>query len=98
LDPQSIIKEINWFERNYKIAKLLLRKFKIKHIEIAYENLVSNINEFSRIESFLQLSSHQTDLISTYKKIINAKHQEIIENYTEIKNALSNTEHQWMID
>jgi hypothetical protein len=98
LHPQSITKEINWFERNYKIARLLLKIFKIKHIEISYENLVSNINEFSRIESFLQLSSHQTDLISTYKKIINAKHQEIIENYSEIKNTLSSTKHRWMID
>jgi len=97
LNTKSLINLLNNLNRQTKIASWLLNSFNVKNIEIFYENLLDDPNEFKRIYEFLSIIETQVETISKFKKIITKDHSQIISNYAEIKKILSNTEYEWMI-
>ena len=96
-EPRKILNQIKRLEKSDKIFCRLLQILRIKHIEIIYEDLQSNPEEFNKVWDFLSIRPNQQIPQSSYKKIITSGHREILKNYNEIKDYLSNTEYSWML-
>ncbi len=98
LEPDALIRRLRWLQRNVNLARRLLRWFRIPHIEVIYESLSAEPDNFKRVWAFLGLEANGQLIQSNYVKLIRASHVDLIENYTEIKTVLADTEFAELID
>lgn len=89
LDGEKLIKRMEWLEKKQNIARIMLRGCGLPHLEIAYEDLHRDQNQFRQIWHFLSINSEAALPESTLVKIRKGGHQDVIKNYGEIKERLS---------
>jgi len=91
LDAASLIGEIKRLRRNIKIAQQLLRWCRLPHLEIAYEDLLRDQSLFRLIVNFLSINHEGPMPQSELVKIRRGGYSDVIANYEEIKEVLSNS-------
>lgn len=91
IDAEELLKVLRKLERNHDIATRLVGASPIPTFTLAYEDMLENDFEFSRLLDFLDLSAPwQTALDSDMKRLTSGgPHSEIIENFEEVRAALA---------
>jgi len=98
LDPKKTINKLRWLNRNYWIARILLRMFNVQNIEIKYEDLQVNKILYQDVLQFLSVDDNHHVNESKFQKIVTKEHKDLITNYFELKAHLEQTRFGWMIN
>lgn len=92
LNPDTLLQRMQWLQQKITFNRNWLRACHLPHLEISYEALVNDSNEFVRITRFLGLSEPATSQTSSFSKIRQSSYVDEIINYSEIKETLAGTE------
>lgn len=97
LNPETIIRNIKWKQRNTDAFRSLFKALPIESLEVTYESLcqetVKTVNRVVKFLSLPQAPSYE----SSFRKINRTSDKERILNYGEIEEALANTEFEEML-
>lgn len=93
VEPKILIEDFSKRQKRFvRFRERFTKDFKVPYLEVAYESLLQNHDrEMRRTIEFLGLSEYMP-LTSDYIKVNPDSLEDIIENYSEIKNVLTNTE------
>ena len=93
LEPSWLIKNLKKRDRKRKLANMFLAIMPNQVLNITYDNLcIDRAKTLKLIADFLSLDSSEKNIFNSDLKKINSKsHQEMIQNYEEVKSALSGT-------
>jgi hypothetical protein len=93
VDPQILIDDFRRRQRRFiRYRERLTQELKVPYLDVAYESLLEDHDrEMRRTLDFLGLSEHRP-LTSDYLKVNPDSLEDIIENHSEIKTVLKNTE------
>lgn len=88
LDPVWLLRQMKKLRSKIALARMLLRSFRLPHIEVTYEQLVGDPSSFDSIWDFLSINKERRTPTSNLQKIRKGKQAEVISNYEEIKRVL----------
>lgn len=88
LEVNDLERQLERLERKQNLARKLLNWSRLSHIEISYEDLLRDKNEFQTIWNFLAIDAEEKPPESSIVKIRKGSHREVIRNYDEVKQAL----------
>ncbi|MGB5710383.1 MAG: sulfotransferase domain-containing protein [Waterburya sp.] len=93
LEPFWLIKNLKKRDRKRKVANMFLAIMPNQVLNITYDNLcIDRAKTLKLIADFLNLNSSEKNMFNSDLKKINSKsHQEMIQNYEQVKSALSGT-------
>jgi hypothetical protein len=91
LDPSTVVQRLTLQEHHVRKARRIFSRLGLPYLEVFYEDLVSGTSLFARMVNFLGIESGQHTLASSLRKLNQLPHQEIIENYAEVRRALEGT-------
>lgn len=89
LDPAQVKRYIKRHRRRVRLARRLLRWFRIRHLEVSYENLCGSEDAFQRATEFLGIPTSAGAPQSNLVRIRQGNHRAVITNYDEVKSALA---------
>lgn len=92
IDTSSLLKQLTWLAKKQTMARRLLRSCKLQHLEIAYETLLLDKQNFDSICNFLSIDCSAKIPDSTVVKITKGKHSEVISNYEQVRKTLEDTQ------
>lgn len=99
LDTKNLVRQLTWLEKQQNIARVLLRWFRLPHVEVTYEDLVRDQNfYFRRLSDFLAINSGEQIPPSPLTRIRKGAHREIITNYEQIQELLMNSKFAGLLD
>jgi LPS sulfotransferase NodH len=99
LDTRNLIEQVTWLQRQQNIARKLLQWCKLPALEVAYEDVVQNQSHyFKLIGDFLSINSEEKMPRSPLTKIRKGTHRDIISNYDQVKQVLSNSKYARLLE
>ena len=98
LDPDQLIPRLERIGKNQVLFRRLLSLAKLRHIEVAYEDLLSDEDEFRQIWEFLGGGADWHMPQVNLARIRTGTHRDTLNNYEEVKAALSGTAYAGMLD
>jgi hypothetical protein len=91
VDTGRLIKQLEWLEKKQNFARRLLRWSRLPHIEVVYEELLRDESNFAQLWRFLSIAPTAQSANSPLVKIRKGGHREVIRNYEQVKELLSNS-------
>lgn len=90
LDPKTLIHRLQVRQRKSKRGQMILRLSGLRSIEIGYEDLQKDPSVFQSLCQFLSI---ETDVMpqSRFQKVRSKTQDQIIKNYSEVKQVLEGT-------
>lgn len=90
LDPKTLIHRLQIRQRKSKRGQMILRLSGLRSIEIGYEDLQKDASVFQSLCRFLSI---ETDVMpqSRFQKVRRKTQDQIIKNYSEVKQVLEGT-------
>ena len=98
LETNTLVEKLDRLEKYHNLARRLLKWTRLPSMEIAYEDLLRDQNNFQRIWEFLSIPLEERSPKSTLVKIRKGGHREVIVNYDEVKQSLANTKFAEMLE
>ena len=90
LDTQSLLRRMTLHERGIAGARVRFRKVGLPYTEVIYEDLAADEGGFAELFEFLGVEP--APVTSSLQKLNPTSHEELIENYGEVREALEGTE------
>jgi LPS sulfotransferase NodH len=90
LDTQSLLRRMTLHERGIAGARVRFRKVGLPYTEVVYEDLAADESGFADLFEFLGVDP--APVSSSLQKLNPTSHEELIENYGEVREALQGTE------
>ena len=91
IDTTSIVRDLKWLQFKHDVGRQVLRTCKLRHLEVAYEDLLNDQSCFSELIEFLNIAKPEEIPQSHILKTRLGNQKEVIKNYEEVKRALENT-------
>ena len=76
----------------------MLRVGQLKHIEVAYEDLVADPAQFGRVRAFLGVSADDGVPESNILKTRTGRQQQVVANYDDVRAVLQGTRFAALLD
>jgi LPS sulfotransferase NodH len=90
LDTDSLLRRMTLHERAIAGARVRFKKVGLPYTEVVYEDLAADESGFASLFEFLGVESAPVN--SSLQKLNPSSHEELIENYGEVRDALAETE------
>ena len=90
LDTQSLLRRMTLHARAIAGARVRFKRVGLPYTEVVYEDLAANENGFTELFEFLGVEP--APVTSSLQKLNPTAHEELIENYGEVREALEGTE------
>jgi LPS sulfotransferase NodH len=91
LDTDTLVRRLTLHERAVAGARVRFKRVGVPYQEVVYEDLVANEQAgFDDLFRFLEVEPQQVS--SSLQKVNPTAHEELIENYGEVRDALAETE------
>lgn len=98
LDPVTLRDRLEQHELQIASARSRIRHYRLPALEVCYEELVARGDEtLERILRFLGVEPAIASLRSTFVSVDSAR-EDALENLAEVREALSGTRFEWMLD
>ncbi len=97
LNAATLVDRIRRLNSKPNQARRMLKWGKCQTLEITYEALLADTQEFARILSFLGIEDTSIELQSSLEKRGVLKHQEAVSNFEEVRRVLERTPYGHML-
>ncbi|UCF27885.1 MAG: hypothetical protein JSW42_14875 [Chloroflexota bacterium] len=98
LDTDNLVQRLSWLQKKQRLGNLFLNLCGLRNMEIAYEDLLRDENNFNKIFDFLGLNSEEHTPEFSTNKIRKGSHREVVQNYEEVKEVLASTQFASLLD
>ena len=98
LDTTSIERDLRRLQRKHDLGRKLLTVARLRHVEVAYEDLVSGRARLADVLDFLDLSGASTEPRSNIVKTRVGKQQHVIRNYDQVARTLQRSQFACLLD
>jgi LPS sulfotransferase NodH len=92
MNTKDLVKKMGRLQKKQNLARRLLAWSRLPHLEIAYEDLLSDPAHFDWILNFLAVEPGENSQPSSLVKIRRGGHREVISNYDEVKEVLASSQ------
>lgn len=90
---EKLLPELEWTERRTNQIRWILRFFRMRRIEVRYEDLVETLTAFKPVWQFLGANFENNPPRWEIQKIRKKSLRDLIINYAEVEQALKNTKY-----
>jgi LPS sulfotransferase NodH len=90
LDTDTLLRRMTLHERAIAGARVRFKRVGLPYTEVVYEDLAADENRFAELFEFLGVEP--APVASSLQKLNPSSHEELIENYGEVRDALEGTE------
>jgi LPS sulfotransferase NodH len=90
LDTQSLVRRMTLHERAIAGARVRFKRVGLPYTEVVYEDLAADESGFASLFEFLGVEP--APVTSSLQKLNPTSHEQLIENYGEVREALADTE------
>jgi len=90
LDTDTLLRRMTLHERAIAGARVRFKKVGLPYTEVVYEDLAADETGFASLFEFLGVEA--APVTSSLQKLNPSSHEELIENYGEVRDALAETE------
>jgi LPS sulfotransferase NodH len=98
LDAERLRRRLEDLELEISRARSWLERYRLPRVEIAYEELVGRREEtLGRVLDFLGVEPSRDRLESSFVRTNAGPRAELIENFTDVREALAGTRFEWML-
>jgi LPS sulfotransferase NodH len=98
IDTGSLLKDLRRLQFKHDVGRRLLRASRLRHMEVAYEDLVHEQAHFERVLEFLDLSTEQALPKSMIFKTRVGRQADVIKNYEDVRETLLNSQFATLLD
>ena len=98
LDTRSLLRDLRKLQLKHSMGRTVLRLARLKHIEVAYEDLVADSARFDRVREFLGIPVDQGALQSNILKTRTGGQQQVLENYEEVRAVLQGSKFAHLLE
>jgi hypothetical protein len=98
LDPRTLVRDLRKLELKHAVGRTVLRVGQLKHIEVAYEDLVADPAQFGRVRAFLDVSADDGVPESNILKTRTGRQQQVVANYDDVRAVLQGTRFAALLD
>ena len=98
IDTHSLVKDLRRLQFKHDVGRKLLKASRLRHIEVAYEELVADQTHFERVLAFLRLPAEDGLPESNIFKTRVGRQAEVVRNYDEVRNVLLNSRFAALLD
>lgn len=98
LDTGSLVKDLRRLQFKHDVGRKLLRTCRLRHIEVAYEDLVADQRHFERVLEFLRVPAEQELPESNIFKTRIGRQADVIRNYDDVRAALRGSQFAALLD
>ena len=98
IDTASLLKDLRKLEFKHAVGRRLLRACRLRHIEVAYEDLASEPSHFDRVLEFLSVPAEQGLPESNIFKTRLGRQAEVVTNYEDVRAVLLNSRFAGLLD
>lgn len=88
VDAGSLIEKLEWLDQKQTVARRLLRWLRLSQMEITYENLLANPNEFFQVCDYLSINAEKSLPISQISRIRTKNLADTLINYDEVRRVV----------
>lgn len=88
LDPEYVLERVRRQQKKVNIFRNLLKMCSISHLEVQYESLLKNPENFEEIFTFLDFTAPDQMPVSRLSRIRGGRHGEEISNYVQVRDVL----------
>jgi LPS sulfotransferase NodH len=90
LDTETLLRRMTLHERAIAGARVRFKRVGLPYTEVVYEDLAADETGFAQLFDFLGVEP--STVSSSLQKLNPTSHEELIENYGEVRDALADTE------
>ena len=98
LDTRSLLRDLRKLQLKHSMGRTVLRLARLKHIEVAYEDLVADSARFDRVREFLGIPADQGVPRSNILKTRTGGQQQVIANYEEVRAVLQGSKFAHLLE
>jgi LPS sulfotransferase NodH len=88
VDASTLLDRLRWQEREAERARKRITKLELEYMEIGYEELRTDHARFDGLLEFLGVEPCAARLSSSLRPVNDARHEEVVEDYAQVKQAL----------
>ena len=90
LEPERLLRGMTLHERAIAGARVRFKRVGLPYTEVVYEDLAADQSGFDALFEFLEVEP--APVSSSLQKVNPTEHEQLIENYGEVREALKGTE------
>jgi LPS sulfotransferase NodH len=90
IDTGSLLKDLRRLQFKHDVGRKLLTASRLRHIEVAYEDLVDDQHHFLSVLEFLDVPQQELPASNIFKTRV-GRQADVISNYEEVRAALLNS-------
>jgi LPS sulfotransferase NodH len=98
IDTTSLEKDLRRLQFKHDVGRKLLRACRLRHIEVAYEDLVSDESQFERVLEFLRLPAEHGLPESNIFKTRVGRQADVVRNYDDVRAVLRQSQFAALLD
>lgn len=98
LDTNSLLNRLNRLQKKQQFARMVLKVCRLPTVEVAYEDLLANPDNFHLVWDFLSLDTANATANSNLQKIRRGGHRQVIRNYDEVQRVLADSRFNLLLE
>ena len=98
LDTRTLVRNLRKLELKHSVGRTVLRVGRLRHIEVAYEDLVADSAQFDRVRAFLGVPADEGVPESNIMKTRTGRQQQVVANYDEVRTVLRRSRFAALLD
>jgi LPS sulfotransferase NodH len=98
IDTESLLKDLRRLQFKHDVGRKLLRACRLRHVEVAYEDLVNDQRHFERVLAFLRLPADAGVPESNIFKTRVGRQADVVRNYDDVRTVLRGSQFAALLD
>jgi LPS sulfotransferase NodH len=98
LDTTSLVRDLEGLRRKHDVARRLLKVSRFRHLEVAYEDLVSERASLDVLLGFLHIPSSRAIPDSNIVRTRQGAQSEVVRNYGDVRKVLAGSDFAALLD
>jgi LPS sulfotransferase NodH len=98
LDPGSLVRDLRRLQFKQELGRGTLRLARLRHFEVAYEDLIVDPLHFRPLFDFLRVPFEGAALESGILRTRTGSQREVLANYDEVQRALAGSRYSHLLD
>jgi LPS sulfotransferase NodH len=98
LDAGSLVRDIRKLELKQSLGRWTLRLARLRHLEVAYEDLIGDPMRFEPLFDFLHIPFQGAALESAILRTRTGSQRDVLANYDEVRRALAGSRHSSLLE
>jgi LPS sulfotransferase NodH len=98
IDTASLLRDLKWLQFKHTVGRQVLRLCGLKHVEVAYEDLITDQAQLVEVLEFLSIPTPGELPQSNIFKTRSGSQSQVVRNYDAVRRVLQNSEFAGLLE